>query len=488
VAQGLAWQFIHIHGMKSDLPFLSPLPKPNALTKQAIISMPSSPTPSLTFLRPEVQEIYAKLQAFVETECLPVEEEFHAHLRHRHGPDRWTMQAVPACLDRLKARAKALGLWNLFIPPHLIHKVPDPSLGPKLALSYREYGILCELLGRCPDLAPEACNCSAPDTGNMEVLLEFGTPQQKERYLLPLLKGDSRSAFLMTEPDVASSDPTNLETVLIKKKMRVNGNVVYELRGKKWWSTGAMDPRCRFALVVAKIVDEDGIAATSINEKTKMHSAHTIVAVPLPHSKITCERALTVFGYDDAPHGHAQVALNGVILDETDLIFGEGSGFAVAQARLGPGRIHHCMRAIGMAARCYELMLERSMRRRTFGKYLYEHGGCQEMIADSCADLEAARLLTLSCAAAMDEVGVKKARDKIAMIKVAVPEMTYRVIDRAVQVFGGAGLSEDFILAKALAGIRSLRIADGPDAVHKRTVARIEINKAKNNLHKTSRL
>lgn len=444
-----------------------------------------SSSSSLTSLRPEVQELHAKLQNFVETECIPAEKEFHEHLAQRHGPDRWTSQAIPPCLDRLKARAKALGLWNLFIPPHLIDKVPDPSLRPRLALSYREYGILCETMGRCIDLAPEACNCSAPDTGNMEVLLEFGTKRQKEQYLLPLLRGDIRSAFLMTEPAVASSDPTNLETVLIQQNQRLNGKVVYELRGRKWWSTGAMDPRCRVALVVARVEDRRRAGQTE-EHAGRSHAAHTMVAVPLPHSKVTCERALTVFGYDDAPHGHAQVALNGVILDESDLIHGEGKGFVIAQARLGPGRIHHCMRSIGLAARCYELMLQRAMQRRTFGMYLWEHGGCQEMIADSCADLEAARLLTLSCAAAMDTLGIKRSRDKIALIKVAVPELTYRVIDRAVQVFGGAGLSEDYILAKALAGIRSLRIADGPDAVHKRTLARLEIKGARQ--QKQSRL
>ncbi|GKY97243.1 hypothetical protein MPSEU_000682700 [Mayamaea pseudoterrestris] len=448
----------------------------------------SLPTASLTFLRPEVQEIHNKLKTFVETECIPAEAEFRAHLATRHGPDRWTSAAVPPCLNRLKARAKALGLWNLFVPQHLIQKIPDPSLRPPQVLSYREYGVLCETMGRCPDVAPEACNCSAPDTGNMEVLMEFGTAEQKERYLLPLLRGDIRSCFLMTEPDVASSDPTNLETVLVKQQQRVNNRTVYELRGKKWWSTGAMDPRCRFALVVAKVVDEHVHNDTSQHTEKQKHAAHTIVAVPLPHPRVNCERALTVFGYDDAPHGHAQVALNGVILDESDLILGQGSGFAVAQARLGPGRIHHCMRAIGMAARCYEMMLERSMQRKTFGRLLCEHGGCQEMIADSYADLEAARLLTLSCAASMDEVGVKNARVKIAMIKLAIPEMTHRVIDRAVQVFGGAGLCEDFILAKALAGIRSLRIADGPDAVHKRTVARLELSEAKRKIHGKSRL
>lgn len=413
-----------------------------------------------------------KLDAFVEQDCIPAEKEFADHLKERHGADRWTMDAIPPCLDRLKAKAKSLGLWNLFIPPHLIPKIPDPSLAPRVALTYREYGILCESLGRCQSLAPEACNASAPDTGNMEVLLEFGTPAQKQKYLLPLLRGEIRSAFLMTEPAVASSDATNLETKLTKV---TNGSrVEYILTGRKWWSTGAMDPRCRLALVVAKMDDpsQRGQAASK-------HGAHTIVAVELPHHSVRMVRALTHFGYDDAPHGHAEVALDNVRLTPADLILGEGSGFRVSQARLGPGRIHHCMRAIGTAERCYELMLQRSLERQTFGKYLWEHGGTQDMIADSVTDIEAARLLTLSCAAAMDSVGVRQARGKIAGIKVAVPELCYRVVDRAVQVFGGAGVSGDFILAQSLAGLRSLRIADGPDAVHRRTVAFLEIKKAK---------
>jgi len=368
----------------------------------------------------------------------------------------------------LKQRARELGLWNLFIPPHLIDKVPDPSLRPSVSLSYREYGILCESLGRCPHIAPEACNSSAPDTGNMEVLLEFGTPQQKEQYLVPLLRGEIRSAFLMTEPEVASSDPTNLQTKLTKH-VGAHGRTKYVLNGRKWWSTGAMDPRCRFALVVARMEYADGATNTTTNK----HGAHTIVLVPMPQPGVVFERALTLFGYDDAPNGHAEVSLKEVQLSKENLIAGEGSGFRVSQARLGPGRIHHCMRAIGMAARSLELMLERSMERQAFGKYLAEHGGCQEMIADSVADLESARCLTLNCAATMDVVKEPKlARNQVALIKYAVPDMTYRVVDRAIQLFGGAGVSDqDHCLARFLVGLRSLRIADGPDAVHKRTVA-----------------
>jgi acyl-CoA dehydrogenase len=311
---------------------------------------------SLSYLRPEVAELKRKLDAFVEQDCIPEEATYEAHLSSRHGADRWRIDAVPPCMDRLKSQAKALGLWNLFIPPHLISKVPDPSLAPSISLSYREYGILCESLGRCPNIAPEACNTSAPDTGNMEVLLEFGTPMQRQTYLIPLLRGEIRSTFLMTEPAVASSDPTNLEAKLTKKLVtrRKDGTSVaeYTLTGQKWWSTGAMDPRCRVALVVAKmdyshpsLLQKDPEAQDRPSSK---HGAHTIVAVPMPNPGLVVQRALTVFGYDDAPHGHAEVTLDNIQLTSEDLILGEGSGFRVSQARLGPGRIHHCMRAIGM--------------------------------------------------------------------------------------------------------------------------------------------
>ena len=295
---------------------------------------------SLQYLRPEVARLKERLDRFVEEECIPAETEFHDHLANRHGADRWTVDAIPPCVERLKQRARELGFWNLFIPPRLIPHLPDPALGPQITLSYREYGILCESLGRCPTLAPEACNSSAPDTGNMEVLLEFGTPQQQQEHLVPLLRGEIRSAFLMTEPGVASSDPTNLATKLTKNQS-ADGKVEYILNGRKWWSTGAMDPRCRMALVVARM--DYGIQAAQ-----SKHGAHTIVLVPMPQSNVVLERALTVFGYDDAPHGHAQVYLNQVRLTADNLIGGEGRGFAVSQARLGPGRIHHCMRAIGM--------------------------------------------------------------------------------------------------------------------------------------------
>lgn len=306
---------------------------------------------SLLYLRPEVQALKEKLDDFVENECIPAEAAFDEHLKGRHGTERWSLDAVPPILEHLKSRAKLLGLWNLFIPLHLIDKIPDPSLAPSIQLTYREYGILCESLGRCPMIAPEACNTSAPDTGNMEVLLEFGTPQQRTKYLLPLLRGEIRSTFLMTEPQVASSDPTNLETKLVKRRNKTTGQWEYILTGRKWWSTGAMDPRCRLALVVARMeyeTMEDNAMGVTNQGGPSPHGTHTIVAVPLPHPAVKCVRPLTCFGYDDAPHGHAEVELYGVVLSSEDLILGEGSGFRVSQARLGPGRIHHCMRAIGM--------------------------------------------------------------------------------------------------------------------------------------------
>lgn len=295
--------------------------------------------PSLTYLRPEVAELKKRLDAFIQDEVIPAEEEFQQHLSKFSDGSRWTTAALPPALPALKARAKQLGLWNVFLPPRLLNHLPDPTLGPSIALTYREYGILAESMGRS-ELGAMACNCSAPDTGNMEVLLEFGTPEQQHNYLLPLLKGEIRSTFLMTEPDVASSDPTNLETKLVKN----NTNGTYTLTGRKWWSTGAMDPRCRVAIVVAKIEDDKNTDDAAKN----LHGKHTIVLVPLPHPNVKAVRPLTVFGYDDAPFGHAEVQLDNVVLTNDNLVGGLGSGFKVSQARLGPGRIHHCMRSIGI--------------------------------------------------------------------------------------------------------------------------------------------
>jgi acyl-CoA dehydrogenase len=307
---------------------------------------------SLTYLRPEVAALKKKVDQFVEQEVIPCEAEYASHMKDRHGADRWTMDAVPPCLSKLQRRAQELGIWNIFLPPRLISHLPnsDLSLAPPLALTYREYGIICESLGRSIELAPQACNSSAPDTGNMEVLLEFGTKSQQREYLLPLLQGKIRSTFLMTEPAVASSDPTNLETKLTKVVDK-SGKVSYLLSGRKWWSTGAMDPRCRVGLCVAKM-DYSHPSCPKQDDESSQHGAHTIVIVPLPHPNVQMVRPLTVFGYDDAPFGHAEVLLDNVPLSEEHLILGEGSGFRVSQARLGPGRIHHCMRAIGMGTCC----------------------------------------------------------------------------------------------------------------------------------------
>lgn len=439
---------------------------------------------SLQYLRPEVRQLEMKLQKFVKEYCEPAEVEYERHMETRFGKERWTRNAVPPCVGALKKKAQELGLWNLFLSTHPISASLLNLLSPEVAtkivpsqyLSTREYGVLCELMGRS-FLAPEACNCSAPDTGNMEVLLKHGTTEQQLQYLVPLLEGRIRSCFLMTEPDVASSDALNIQTKLTKVIAEDGSSVQYVLNGRKWWSTGAMDPRCEVALVLAKM-DYSKLPLDSQATSASNHNGHTVVIVPMKHAGVKLIRPLTVLGFDDAPSGHAEVELSDVVLDESALIIGEGSGFLIAQSRLGPGRIHHCMRAVGLAARCYELMLQRSMTRQAFGKALCDHGGCQDMIADSAADIEASRLLTLNCAAAIDELGSHGARDKIAMIKVSVPQMTLRVVDRAVQVFGGAGLGNDFPLARALAGLRALRIADGPDAVHRRTVARLELKKA----------
>mmetsp|Transcript_42838 Transcript_42838/g.89842 ORF Transcript_42838/g.89842 Transcript_42838/m.89842 type:complete len:458 (-) Transcript_42838:448-1821(-) len=449
---------------------------------------------SLLALSSKASTLQEKLIKFVNERCIPAEKEYEDHIAKFAGADRWTSDAVPPVIERLKVEAQSLGFWNLFLPhPIPNHLLTAGSTGdddvsmmtPSVRLSNREYGILCETMGRS-GLAPEVCNCSAPDTGNMEVLLNHGTQTQQSKYLKPLLQGKIRSAFLMTEPDVASSDPWNLETKLTKI-IEGDGRVKYVLNGKKWWSTGAMDPRCKVALVVTKMDYSHPSCRASSREAGKGSSQssskrggnQTVVIVPMPHPGVKCVRPLTVFGYDDAPHGHAEVWLENVELDESAVVLGEGRGFEISQSRLGPGRIHHCMRAVGLAARCYELMLERTFQRQTFGKYLHEHGSCRELIADSKSDLEAARLLTLACAEDIDTLGARGARDKIALIKVTVPELTSRVVDRAVQIFGGAGVSGDFPLARALVGLRTLRIADGPDAVHKQSLAKLELKKAK---------
>ncbi|KAL3779460.1 hypothetical protein ACHAWO_006445 [Cyclotella atomus] len=431
--------------------------------------------------------IASTLQTFVNTDVIPSEPLYEAHISQFTHADRWTHSAVPPILAQLQSKAQRLHLWNLFLPhplpQHLLElnatKSPPISIQPPNGtLTNLQYAPLAEIMGSSP-LASESCNCSAPDTGNMEVLLKFGSVLQQTRYLLPLLRGEIRSAFLMTEPNVSSSDARNLTTLL---EPATTGNR-YVLNGKKWWSTGAMDPRCNCVIIVAKT------HPSLLSSSEQQRGGQSIIVLPLPHPGIRLIRPLTVFGYDDAPHGHAEVELVNVQVREEDIVLGLGRGFQIAQERLGPGRIHHCMRAIGLvpqnalsssqAARCYELMLQRTLKRSTFSKPLHAHGSVRDMIADSATDLETARLLTLACAKEMDERGNRHARDKIAMIKVAVPQLTSRVVDRAVQIFGGAGVCDDFPLARALVGLRTLRIADGPDEVHKQTLALIEIKKAK---------
>lgn len=345
-----------------------------------------------------------------------------------------------AVVAELKPVAKAAGLWNLF-----------------LDLSNLDYAPLCELMGRS-FLAPEIFNCSAPDTGNMEVLHRYGTAQQQQQWLAPLLSAEIRSCFAMTEPEVASSDATNIRT-----EIRRDG-AEYVIHGRKWWTSGACDPRCRIAIVMGQT---DPSAAK--------HLRQSMILVPMDTPGVRVERMLHVFGYDDAPHGHAEVMFDQVRVPAENLLLGEGRGFEIAQGRLGPGRIHHCMRSIGMAERALELMCRRVVSRRAFGKTLAEQGVIRQWIADSRIELDQARLLVFAAAARMDAAGNKAARCEIAMIKVVAPNVALRVIDRAIQAHGGAGVCQDFPLAYAWAQIRTLRLADGPDEVHRESIAKMEL-------------
>jgi acyl-CoA dehydrogenase len=353
--------------------------------------------------------------------------------------------ALPAVVEELKIKAKSLGLWNLFLP-HYGH-----------GLSVTDYATLAEITGWSPDLAPEAMNCAAPDTGNMELLDMFATDEQKQRWLQPLLDGQIRSAFAMTEPAVASSDARNIQTQIIK-----DGDH-YVINGTKWWTTGAMDERCEILIVMGKT-----------NPAADDHHQQSMVLVPMNTPGVKVVRNLTVFGYVDQ-HGHAEVSFTNVRVPVSNLLGPEGEGFALAQARLGPGRIHHCMRAIGMAERALSLMIKRTVSREAFGKELVKQGVIQEWIAQARIDIEQARLLVLKAAWMIDTVGAKGARKEIAAIKVAVPQMAERIIDHAIQSYGGAGVSQDSPLAAMYAGVRTLRIVDGPDEVHIRDIARLEI-------------
>jgi len=391
---------------------------------------------------PRVAALRDRLLAFMDEHIYPNEEKYFAALDE--GGSRWV---VPGIIEILKAKAQDAGLWNLFLP--------DSDYGP--GLCNLEYAPLAEIMG-ASRIAPEVFNCSAPDTGNMEVLVRYGSDEQKKRWLEPLLRGEIRSAFAMTEPGVASSDATNIQSSIIRKGDH------YILQGRKWWISGAMDPRCSIVIFMGKSDPEAG-----------RHNQQSMILVPMDTPGVKVMRPLTVYGYDDAPHGHAEMVFDNVRVPATNLLLGEGRGFEIAQGRLGPGRIHHCMRLIGVAERALASLCRRAGERTAFGKRLAEQGVVREAIADSRIEIDQARLLTLRAADLMDKIGHKAARSEIAMIKVVAPSMALRVIDRAVQVHGAAGVSADFGLAAAWAGARTLRLADGPDEVHRASIARLEL-------------
>jgi acyl-CoA dehydrogenase len=390
-----------------------------------------------------VLALRTRLLAFAAEHIEPNEATFHAQIAR----DRWHPAPI---IEELKVKARAAGLWNLFLPGS------DHGAG----LSNLEYAPLCEIMGRWPGFAAEVFNCSAPDTGNMEVLARYGTPEQKERWLVPLLEGRMRSCFAMTEPDVASSDATN-----IRSSIGRDGDA-YVLNGRKWWTSGAGDPRCRVAIFMGRS-----------NPDAPRHLQQSMILVPMDAPGVTVKRMLSVFGYDDAPHGHGEVWFDNVRVPAGNMLLGEGRGFEIAQGRLGPGRIHHCMRLIGVAERALETMCRRVKSRVAFGRPLAEQGTIRAAIARSRLDIDQARLLTLNAAHRMDTVGNKAARAEIAMIKVVAPRMALAVLDRAIQAHGAAGVSDDFFLARAWSMARALRLADGPDEVHLEALARYELAK-----------
>jgi acyl-CoA dehydrogenase len=392
----------------------------------------------------KVKDLQRRLQAFLDEQIYPNEQRYHGEIER----NRWSPTKI---IEELKAKARAAGLWNLFLPES------EHGAG----LTNLEYAPLCEMMGRS-EMAPEVFNCSAPDTGNMEVLARYGTPEQKERWLKPLLAGEIRSCFAMTEPAVASSDATNIEARIAR-----DGDH-YLIKGRKWWTSGAGDPRCKIAIFMGK---SDPSAAP--------HQQQSMILVPMDTPGVKVERMLRVFGYDHAPHGHGEVTFENVRVPVSNILLGEGRGFEIAQGRLGPGRIHHCMRCIGVAERALETMCKRVQVRTAFGKPLAEQGTIRAAIAESRMEIEQARLLTLKAAYMMDTVGNKAARAEIAMIKVVAPNVALRVLDRAIQAHGGAGVSPDTFLAAAWANVRTLRIADGPDEVHLESIARWELAKGK---------
>ena len=392
-------------------------------------------------------EYQERLQDFMDSHVYPAEATYHQQMRESGNPNHH-----PAVLEDLKAEAKSRGLWNLF-HPHKNEEWGSPGL------SNLDYAPLAEITGRSPELAPEAINCNAPDTGNMEVLQLFGTDEHKQKWLKPLLAGEINSAFCMTEPDVASSDATNVQL-----RMTPDGDD-YVLNGRKWWASNALHANCQVLIVMGKTDPE-----------APTHRQQSMMVVPLDTPGITVVRGLPVFGYQDR-EGHAEIIFEDVRVPRSALLAGEGDGFMIAQSRLGPGRIHHCMRTIGMAERALDLMIDRAQKRVTFGKPVADNANIQDWIAEARIDIEMIRLLTMKTAWLMDTVGNKEARTEIAAIKVAAPQIALKIIDRAIQVHGAGGVSDDFPLASFYAHLRTLRLADGPDEVHKRTIARGELRR-----------
>lgn len=395
-----------------------------------------------------------RVRAFIEQHIAPRQDDYYADLK---AGDRWAPSQV---IEELKPKAKAAGLWNFFMPPHSGQThVDDRFEFEGTQLTNLEYALCAEEMGRIY-WASEVFNCSAPDTGNMEVFHRYGTREQKEQWLRPLMHGEIRSAFLMTEPAVASSDATNIETSMVR-----DGDH-YVINGRKWWSSGTGDPRCKVAIVMGKT-----------NPDAKRHAQQSMILVPLDAPGVTIERMLSVYGYDHAPHGHGEVVLKDVRVPVDNLLLGEGRGFEIAQGRLGPGRIHHCMRTIGVAEMGIELMAKRLLSRVAFGKRIADHSIWEQRIARARIDIEMTRLLCLKAADMMDKAGNKSAQLEIAMIKVQAPNMALQILDDAIQAHGGGGVSGDFPLASAWASMRTLRFADGPDEVHNRAIARNEFGK-----------
>ena len=398
-------------------------------------------------LRPEAQDLIARVKDFIEQDCIPSEHIFHDQIEE--GENRWN--SYPEVINELKDKAKSKGLWNLFLP--------ESEFGA--GLTNYEYAHLAEVMGTC-SIASEAMNCAAPDTGNMEVIARYGNEKHQEEWLQPLLDGEIRSAFAMTEPGVGSSDATNMQATAV-----LDGDE-YVINGEKWWTSGAGDPRCKILIFMAVT-----------NPDAAKHQRHSMMLVPMESEGIEIQKMMHVFGYDDAPHGHAHIKFNNVRIPKDNLLLGEGRGFEIAQGRLGPGRIHHCMRTIGVGEKAIELMCKRGIdpTKMPFGKNIANLGANFDYIAESRIELNAARLLTLDAAHKMDTVGNKIAASEIAQIKVFAPNVVLKIIDRAIQMHGGEGVSQLTPLASMYAHIRTLRLADGPDEVHRRAVARLELGK-----------